>query len=89
MVSHQNLSRKRPLAVIAYHLCHIFNLSSIQGSVPDSLKSACVIPLFKKNNQTEAHNYRPVSILIVISKISERVVYDQLNDYLTSKDLLF
>ena len=53
------------------------------------LKSARVIPLFKKNGKTEVGNYRPVSILNVISKILEKVVYDQLNDYLTSKDLLF
>ena len=70
-------------------LCHIINLSLIQGSVPDSLKSARVFPLFKKNDNTEVGNYRPVSILNVISKILERVVYDQRNDYLTSKDLLF
>ena len=75
--------------IIAYPLCDIINLFLIQGGVPDSLKSAHVIPLFKKNYKTEVGNYRPVSILNVISKILERVVYDQLHDYLTSKDLLF
>ena len=66
--------------IIAYPLCHIINLSLIQGSVPDSLKSARVIPLFKKNDKTEVGNYRPVSIVNVISKNLERVVYDRLND---------
>ena len=75
--------------IIAYPLCHIINLSLIQAGVPDSLKSARVIPLFKKNDKTEVGNYRPVSILNVISKILEIVVYDLLNDYLTSNDLLF
>ena len=55
--------------------------------MPDSLKSARVIPLFKKNDKTEVGNYRPVFNLNVISKVLERIVYDQLNDYLTSKDL--
>ena len=66
--------------IIAYPLRHIINLSLIQGSVPDSLKSARVIPLFKKNDKNEVGNYRPVSIVNVISKNLERVVYDRLND---------
>ena len=57
--------------------------------MPDSLKYARVIPLFKKDDKIEVGNYRPVSILDIVSKVLERVVYDQLNDYLISKDLLF
>ena len=53
---------KDAASIIAYPLCHIINLSLIEGSVPDSLKSARVIPLFKKNDKTEVGNYRPVSI---------------------------
>ena len=75
--------------MIAYPLSHIINLSVIQGCVPDGLKSARVIPLFKKNDKTEVGNYRPVSILNVISKILERVIYFQLDDYLSSRDLLY
>ena len=48
-------------------LTHVINLSLIQGVVPDDLKSARVVPLFKKNDKTEEGNYRPVSILIIIS----------------------
>ena len=35
--------------------------------MPDDLKSARVVPLFKKNDKTEVGNYRPVSILTIIS----------------------
>ena len=75
--------------VIASPLAHIINLSLMQGVVPDDMKSARVVPLFKKNDKTAVGNYRPVSILCIISKIFERVVYDQVELYLKSNKLLF
>ena len=42
------------------------NLSIIQRVVPDDLKSARVVPLFKKNDKTEVGYYRPISILSII-----------------------
>ena len=49
---------------------------------------AKVFPLYKKDDRTDAQNYRPISVLPAISKIFERVVYDQLYRYLNSNDLL-
>ena len=43
-----------------------------------NLKSARVVPIFKKNEKTEVGNYRPVTILSIFSKVFERAVYDQL-----------
>lgn len=57
--------------------------------VPDDLKSARVVPLFKKSDKTEVGNYRPVSILSIISKVFEKVVYDQIESYLNDKKLLY
>ena len=48
---------------------------------PDQLKYADVKPAFKKNSRSEKENYRPVSILSNISKIYERCLYKQLNNY--------
>jgi len=76
-------------AVIAGPLTHIINLSLIQGRVPDDLKMARVVPLYKKSDKTDVGNYRPVSILTIISKIFERVVYDQIKQYLVKKNLLY
>ena len=45
---------------------------------PNKLKSARVKPLYKKKSQTEVGNYRPVSILCIVSNILEREVYNQL-----------
>ncbi len=68
---------------------HIINLTIYHGEIPTELKAARVVPLFKKQDKTEAGNYRPVSILSVFSKILERIVYDQLEVYLKNKSLLF
>ena len=76
-------------SIIAAPLAHVINLSLIQGVVPDDLKSASVVPLFKKNDKLCVGNYRPVSILNIISKILERVVYDQVEKYFQDQDLLY
>jgi hypothetical protein len=47
----------------------------------NKLEEAQVVPLHKKNSQLEAGNYRPVSILPVVSKFFERATYQQLIDY--------
>ena len=72
-------------SIIACPLSHVINLSLIQGTIPDDLKSARVVPIFKRNDRTEVGNYRPVSILTIISKIFEKVVYDQVESYLDQK----
>ena len=49
---------------------------------PDSLKFADITPVHKKDETTNKENYRPVSVLPLISKIFERIIYDQLSEYL-------
>ena len=73
-------------SIIACPLSHVINFTLIQGTIPDDLKSARVVPLFKKNDRTEVGNYRPVSILTIISK---SIVYDQVESYLDHKKLLY
>ena len=41
-----------------------------------------MVPLLKKNDNTGTGNYRPVSILNIVSKVLERVIYDQFEGYL-------
>ena len=57
--------------------------------MPDELKSAIVKPLFKKGSRLEVGNYRPVSLLCIISKVLERAIYVQLYDYLKSNQLFY
>ena len=58
---------------------HIINTSIFTETVPTSLKEARVVPLFKKGSRLDPGNYRPVSILSVLSKVLERAIHSQLD----------
>jgi hypothetical protein len=76
----------RPLSL---PLSLIINQSLKTGIFPDRLKLAKVIPIFKKDDSTIFDNYRPISLLPVISKIFERIVFNQMYTYLTTNNLLY
>ena len=68
----------------------IINLSLASGVFPDQFKSSSVHPLLKKSNsdKNELSNYRPISHLSFLSKLTERVVKSRLTDFLTEHNLL-
>jgi hypothetical protein len=72
------------------YLTSMVNASLAQGRLPPSERHAIVTPLLKKPGLDTADmaNYRPVSNLTFISKVVERAVAVQLNEYLTSNGLL-
>ena len=53
-----------------------------EGIFPDSLKFGDITPVHKKDETTNKENYRPISVLALISKIFERIIHDQLSEYL-------
>ena len=70
-------------------LLHIINSSVGTGSFPSGMKKAVIKPTLKKENADADSllNYRPVSNLSAISKLLERVVLNQLNEYIGDNDL--
>lgn len=78
-------------AVLMYILpciLHIINLSMETGTFPEALKQAKVIPLYKGGARSDAGNWRPISILPLLSKILEKVIHRRLYDHLTKHSLL-
>ena len=67
--------------IIGQPLTKLINTSIASGIFPDILKNAEVSPLHKKDDNTNKHNFRPVSILTCIKKIFERVYCDQMVDF--------
>ena len=59
----------------------IVNQMLTTGIFPDKLKIAKVIPLFKKGDKSIFSNYRPISLSPSISKLFERVIYQQVYKY--------
>ena len=69
-------------------MVHIFNLSISTGLVPDQLKLAKVVPIYKSGDSDLCNNYRPISVLPVFSKIFERIIHKRLYNFLTRNSLL-
>jgi len=70
-------------------LAHVFNLSFTTGIVPESLKLAGVIPVYKKGAKNESGNYRPISLLSVFDKILEKLMSYRLTNYLQQNKILY
>ena len=79
---------KDTLPLIVKPLCHVLNLSLAQGKIPEAWKLARVSPIFKGGDVTDPLNYRPISVLPVMSKVLERLVFNQLYKYLNDNNLL-
>ena len=60
----------------------IFNKSLEEGTFPSIMKRADVVPLYKSKSRQEKCNYRPISMLMTISKLLEKVIYTQTYDFM-------
>ena len=69
---------KEAAAELAPSLTAIFNASFAQGIIPQEWRDATITPVHKKGDRKSLTNYRPISLLSVISKVQERIVYEQL-----------
>ena len=74
--------------VIYKQLTELFNLSLKSGEYPDEWKLAKVFPVFKAGERNDPNNYRPISILSTISRVFEKLVYEQIYNYLIKHNLL-
>jgi hypothetical protein len=63
-------------------LCKLFNHSLNTKFFPNTWKNANVHPLFKKGNPSEIGNYRPVSLLNILSKVFEKIIYKHVYNHL-------
>ena len=73
---------------LAPPLAHLINISLTTGIIPNELKIAKIVPIYKDGKKSEFTNYRPISVLPVISKILEKCVHAQFVDYLESHKFL-
>ena len=76
-------------SVIATPVAKILNLSIVTGICPDNFKKAKITPCFKKGDKSDMSNYRPISVLPLLSKLIEKHVAENLKSYLNKYDLLY
>ena len=55
---------------------------------PSQWKIANVVPVFKKNDPQKVNNYRPISLLCIISKVFEKCIYKYLHNFILDNNLL-
>ena len=70
-------------------MAKIFNLSMLEGKFPDRMKLAEVVPLYKSKETYLLTNYRPISLLITISKLLEKIMYARTYSFLQSTRQLY
>ena len=82
------LLQKHCATVLAPSLTRKCNTSIVTGTVPHLFKKATITPIHKSGDKSQAGNYRPISLLPVVSKILGNVVYTQFKEYLNEHKFL-
>ena len=75
--------------IISPVISYIINKSIETSSFPDELKIARITPIFKSGDRENVSNYRPISVLPILSKIFEKFAYIQLYNYLEDHKILY
>ena len=84
-----NILLKKLNESISYPLSIIFSQSINQGVFPDLMKQAEIIPLYKGQQQDMVVNYHPISLLMTISKLLEKILYTRIYKFLDKNNILY
>ena len=79
---------KEAASMLKYPLCTLFNLSLTLSTFPSEWKYANVTPVFKKDCPSNLKNYRPISLISILAKVMERLVYKHIYNYLIDNNLI-
>ena len=74
--------------IISPPLAELINYSFFSGQFPDTLKIACVTPIFKAGDKEEINNYRPISVLPIFAKVMEKCMYQKVINFLSKYKIL-
>ena len=80
---------KEGAPVLASPITDLVNLSISLSLFPDDCKIAKLKPLYKKEAKTKPKNYRPISLLPLLSKIIERIIHNQTQEFLDKNNILY
>ena len=69
-------------AVLSKHLANLVKESFSQGCFSNCLKLANEVPVYKSGKKTDMSNYRPISLLSVVSKVFEKAMYARIVSFL-------
>ena len=75
--------------VVGGSLCDLFNKSMFAGKFPEDWKIARIVPIFKSGARDDRSNYRPISVLPFISRLFEKLIFNQFYEYLDANKSLY
>ena len=73
---------------LAYPLSKLFSQCLREGTQPDLWKTATVVAVHKRKSKSDVRNYRPISLLPIISKVMESIVNRSIMNFYETHDLL-
>ena len=67
----------------------IFNKSLEEGVFPKEMKKADTVPLYKSKDKDDKNNYRPISLLLTVSKLLEKIMYNRKYNFKTKYNQIY
>ena len=80
---------KIALPVVGGSLCDLLNKSLLAGKFPEDWKIARIAPIFKSGAMDDRSNYRPISVLPFISRLFEKLIFNQFYEYMDANKSLY
>ena len=68
---------------------HLFSLSLSKQSIPYEWKCHSITPIFKSGDKSQVKNYRPISLLCVISKVLEHLIFNKISKFIITNNILY
>ena len=63
----------------------LFLLSITRGTLPKEWKTHLITPIFKSGDKADIRNYKPVSLLCILSKVLEKLIYNSLSEFISNR----
>ena len=85
----ESFSLKIALPVVGRSLSDRLNKSLFAGKFPEDWKIASIAPIFKSGARDDRSNYRPISVLPFISRLFEKLIFNQCYEYLDANKSIY
>jgi exonuclease III len=69
-------------------LVHLVNLTFTQGIFPERLKQSKIKPMYKKGNKQDIRNYRPITLVPILSKVLEKAFHNRVSQFLDKHNVI-
>ena len=69
-------------------LYHLYSVSLSKQCIPNEWKCHSITPIYKSGDKSNVMNYRPISLLCIVSKVLEHLVYNKVSTFIINNNIL-